>query len=74
MNFTIKFLEATVKFLLFQKKAKTGLNTLLMKMSGCRNMGTFKPLYIKFMNFVNDYKFVYCWFRKDLSVINEKTK
>lgn len=32
----------------------------------------FKPLYIKFMNFVKDYKIVDCWFRKDLSVISEK--
>lgn len=34
----------------------------------------FKPLYLKFMNFVKDYKIVDVWNRKDLSIINEKTK
>lgn len=34
----------------------------------------FKPLYIKFISFVKDYKIVDVWYRKDLSVINEKTK
>ncbi len=34
----------------------------------------FKPHYIKFMNFVKDYKIVDAWFRKDLSVMSEKGK
>ncbi len=34
----------------------------------------FKPLYLKFMNFVKDYKIVDVWFKKDLSIINEKAK
>lgn len=35
---------------------------------------TFKPLYLKFMNFVKDYKVVYVWVRKDLSIFSEKAK
>ncbi len=34
----------------------------------------FKPLYLKYMNFVKDYKIIDVWFRKDLSVMKEKTK
>jgi hypothetical protein len=34
----------------------------------------FKPLYIKFMSFVKDYKIIDVWPRKDLSIIKEKSK
>ena len=34
----------------------------------------FKPLYLKFMSFVKDYKIVDVWFRKDLSVMHESVK
>lgn len=34
----------------------------------------FKPLYLKFMSFVKDYKIIDVWPRKDLSVVNTKTK
>jgi hypothetical protein len=34
----------------------------------------FKPLYIKFISFIKDYKIIDVWPRKDLSIVKEKSK
>jgi hypothetical protein len=70
-----KFFGGNSNISVMSESGKTRLEYLnYAKDWGDKYWEGFKPLYLKFMNFVKDYKIVEVWFRKDLSVVKEKSK